>query len=95
MDKIAKIISDKSLKMSDCEYHTLRELENGGKIRALVIKGENKAHIEYICPQCKHHDYHQQEWTQVSKGAKYRFETKCSKCGFAIKVSKLKGKKGK
>jgi hypothetical protein len=27
----------------------------------------------------------------VSKGAKYRFEVKCAKCGEPIKVEKLKG----
>lgn len=95
MDKIAKIIAEKNLKASDAEYHTLRTLENGGKIRALVIKGENIAHIEYVCPSCKHAGYKTQEWKKVSKAAKYRFKTKCDKCGFLIKVEKLKGAKRK
>ena len=92
-DKIAKIISDKNLRPADCTYHTLRNLENNGKIRALVIKGENTVHVEYVCPQCGHYGYNTQEWKTVSKGAKYKFETKCEKCGSAIKVPKLKGAK--
>lgn len=92
-DKISKMISEKNLKSADCEYHTLRTLENNGRIRALVLKGEKTLHIEYVCPKCGHYDYVQQEWQAVSKGAKYKFETKCSKCGNAIKVPKLKGAK--
>ncbi|MEM5814425.1 MAG: hypothetical protein QXD77_01260 [Candidatus Aenigmatarchaeota archaeon] len=93
MDEIAKIISEKKLKAADAEYHTMRVLENGGKIRCLVAKGDNVAHIEYVCPNCKHSAYKKQEWKQVSKQARYRFSTKCDKCGFEIKVEKLKGGK--
>jgi len=92
-DKIDKLITDKKLTPSNCEYHTLRILENNGKIRALVIKGENILHVELICPKCGAYDYHTQEWKHVSKTAKYRFETKCPKCGFVIKIEKLKGAK--
>jgi phage FluMu protein Com len=92
-DKIDKIISEKKLTSSTCDYHTIRILENGGKIRALVIKGESIVHVELICPKCGNYDYNTQEWKQVSKGAKYRFEIKCSKCGNIVKVEKLKGKK--
>jgi len=95
MDEIAKIIAKKNLKMADIDYHTMRTLENGGKIRALVIKGEKIVHIEYICPACKHAGYKTQEWKKVSKAARYRFTTKCDKCGFLIKVEKLKGGKKK
>ena len=93
-DKIEKIITEKNLTPSTCGYHTLRNLENNGKIRALVVKGENIIHIELVCPKCGNYDYHTQEWKQVSKGAKYKFETKCPKCGDIIKVPKLKGAKG-
>ena len=94
-DKIESMIKEKNLKSTDCDYHTLRILENNGKIRALVIKGENILHVEYICPKCGNYGYNTQEWGKVSKGSKYRFETKCSKCSTAIKVEKLKGKKKK
>ncbi|MBU5575230.1 MAG: hypothetical protein QXF15_01515 [Candidatus Aenigmatarchaeota archaeon] len=88
--KIESIIKEKNLKLSDCDYHTMRSLENGGKIRALVLKGEKIAHVEYICPNCKNYEYKTIEWKQVSKGAKYRFTVDCGKCGFKIKVEKLK-----
>jgi len=93
--EIDRIIREKNLKAGDAGYHTLRPLENNGKIRALVIKGENQAHIEYTCPSCGHSGYRQQAWTTASKGSKFRFITKCDKCGFEIKISKLKGEKKK
>ena len=92
-DKISKIISEKKLTPSDCSYHTLRTLENNGKVRALVIKGENIAHIELICPFCGAYSYVKQEWKKVSKGAKIRFKVKCPDCGKIVKVERLKGKK--
>jgi len=94
-DKIQKIINEKKLTPSDCSYHTLRTLENKGKIRVLVIKGENTAHIELICPFCNAYIYITQEWGKVSKGSKFRFKVKCPKCGKLVKISKLKGKKNK
>jgi len=92
-DKIDKIIAERKLGAADCDYHTLRALENNGKIRALVVKGENIIHIELICPKCGNYDYHTEEWKQVSKAAKIRFSIKCPKCGNTVKVGKLKGKK--
>jgi predicted nucleic-acid-binding Zn-ribbon protein len=92
-DKIDKIIAEKKLTAADCDYHTLRALENNGKIRALVIKGENVVHIELVCPKCGNYDYQTQERKQVSKAAKIRFIVKCPKCGNTVKVEKLKGKK--
>ena len=93
MDEINRIIAEKKLKANDAEYHTIRLLENGGKIRALVVKGDNTLHIEYVCPSCKHAAYKKQEWAHVSKAARYKFSTKCDKCGFEINVDKLKGGK--
>jgi ribosomal protein L37AE/L43A len=93
MDDIDKIIAAKNLKAKDAEYHTIRVLENGGKIRALVVKGDNTLHLEYTCPQCKHSAYKKQVWVPVSKAARVRFAVKCDKCGFEMKVEKLKGGK--
>ncbi len=94
-EKITGIIKGRGLHAADCEYHTIRELENGGKLRALLIKGDTTLNIEYICPACKKYGYNQQEWKAVSKAAMYRFSTKCQHCGFEIKVPKLKGGKKK
>ncbi len=94
-DKIQKIIKEKNLTATDCSYHTLRTLENKGKIRALAIKGEDVIHIELICPFCNAYSYVTQEWGKVSKGSKFRFKVKCPKCEKLIKVTKLKGKKSK
>ena len=92
-DKIQKIINEKKLTPANCSYHTLRTLENNGKVRALVIKGENTIHIELICPFCNAYSYTTQEWVKVSKGSKYKFKLKCPKCEKLVKVTKLKGKK--
>ena len=91
--EIDKIITSRKLTPADCEYHTLRTLENNGKIRALVIKGENIAHIEFICPKCGTHSYQTQENKKVSKAAKIRYKVECPKCGEKLKIDKLKGKK--
>ena len=64
-------------------------------MRALVIKGENVIHIEFVCPKCGAYDYRTEEWKHVSKAAKIRFSAKCQKCGFVVKVEKLKGGKQK
>ncbi len=90
-ERIDAIIKERGITPSNVDYHTIRLLDKNGKIRALVAKGDNVVHIEYICPKCGHYEYLTQEWKKVSKGAKYRFEVKCAKCGEPIKVEKLKG----
>lgn len=85
-DKISNIIKERNLKPSDCTYHTLRNLENGGRIRVLVISGETNATAEYICPKCGHYGIEVKIW-------KRPFSVRCEKCGKVIKVPKLKGKK--
>lgn len=93
-DKISNIVKEKNLKPTDCDYHTLRALDKGGKIRALVTKAEpNVLHVEYICPECGNSDYYTTEYKKVSKASKIRFIAECSKCKFKIKVEKLKAKK--
>jgi hypothetical protein len=92
-DKISSIISERKLTAADCEYHTMRVLENNGKIRALVVKGESIVHVEMICPKCGNYDYHTEEWKPISKAAKIRLTDKCQKCGEKVKVEKLKGAK--
>ncbi|MBU3958100.1 MAG: hypothetical protein KKB25_03415 [Nanoarchaeota archaeon] len=86
-DKISSLIKEKSLKSSQCVYHTLRLLDNGGKIRVLVLP-DRIARAEYVCPKCGQYGFAEAEW-------KRPFSVKCEKCGATIKVPKLKGKKEK
>lgn len=95
MGKIDDIIRDKKITPALCDYHTRRTLENGGKIRALRIKGDNVNHVEYTCPKCGHEGYASIPFVPVSKAAKIRFIVECAKCKEKIKVEKLKGKKEK
>ena len=95
MDEISKIIQDRKITPSGCEYHTIRDLENNGRLRALVIKGESVLHIDYTCPKCGHTGYKKQEYVKVSKAAAIRFVVECDKCKFKIKIEKLKGGKKK
>ena len=92
-DKIDRIIKDRKLTPPDCTYHTLRPLENGGKVRVLVIKGDDKAYIELICPYCGKYTYEEQEYKKVSKASKIRMRVECSNCHKNTKVEKLKAKK--
>lgn len=94
-DKIDKIIKTRKLLPPDCTYHTLRSLENGGKLRVLVVKGEDIAHAELICPHCGKYTYEQQEYKKVSKTSKIRMRIECSNCHKKTKVEKLKAKKKK
>ncbi len=41
MDEIAKIIAEKKLKANDAGYHTIRMLENGGKIRCFLSRSSS------------------------------------------------------
>jgi hypothetical protein len=81
--KIQKIIDEKKIGPSDSEYHTQRGLENGGKIRVLLIKGEKDAHVEYICPYCGHYEC-------TVKPFKRPFSVKCGACDKLVRVQRLK-----
>ena len=94
-DKISSIIKERNLTAKDCKYHTLRTFENNGKVRCLVVKGDETIHIELICPKCGKYSYVTQEWKDVSKAAKIRFRVECPDCGNKLKVEKLKAKKKK
>lgn len=95
MGKIDDIITNQKITPADCDYHTRRLLENGGKVRVLRIKGDKINHVEYKCPKCGHEAYMTIEYTPVSKAAKIRFTIECAKCKEKIKVEKLKGAKEK
>jgi RNase P subunit RPR2 len=93
MSKIQEIVVQKGLKPNDCEYHTIRVFDDGTKVRAMVIKGDDTLHLEYTCAKCGHSDYTTQKYAKVSKAAKIRFSVVCSKCGNKINIEKLKAKK--
>lgn len=86
---IAELIKKEKIRPSDCLYHTNRQPLNkqkqrAGKIRVLVWKKEEpKARVEYICPECGHEEYTEETW-------KRPFSVKCSKCGYRIRVPKMK-----
>jgi hypothetical protein len=93
-DKISSIIAERKLTAADCAYHTMRVLDNNGRIRALVVRGdETIVHVEMICPKCGAYDYHTEAWVPISKAAKIRLTNKCTKCGEKVKIEKLKGAK--
>ncbi len=81
-DKIEKFIKENGITPKDCKYHTLRTLENNGRIRVLVLKSDNIARCEYICPNCGHYGYCEKEWRRP-------FSVKCDGCGKTIRVPKL------
>ena len=88
MSKIDDFVKQHGVKPSDCLYHTNRTAASksgkpSGSIRVLVPKSDGIARCEYICPECGHADYTEQEW-------KRPFSIKCAKCDFRITVPKMK-----
>ena len=72
------------------KYITTRTLKNEkgeikGKIRVLVLQGQNDATVDYTCPKCGFTEKTTKEW-------KRPFSIKCNKCGFLIRVPRLKKK---
>lgn len=86
LDIIKKLILEKGIKAGDFSYHTWRDLEEEGqvkgKLRILVLKADNIARTEFICPRCGKHGYREQEW-------KRPFAVKCD-CGNSIRAVKLR-----
>lgn len=86
LEKIHNFIKENNIGSGDFIYHTWRDVknnENTGKIRILVLKSDRKARTEYICPHCQHYGYKEKEW-------KRPFNIHCDNCGKLIKVPKLK-----
>lgn len=86
LTEIKKFIAMNNIKPDDFSYHTWRDIEEDGvskgKIRILVLKKDNIARTEFICPACGKHDYKEKEWERP-------FSVKCD-CGNTIKVPKLR-----
>jgi len=80
------------------EYITSRELENSagkiaGKIRILKLREESDANVELTCPECSNSEKRKESWGEpfvTGSGANKKFALACNKCGFNIKVLKLK-----
>lgn len=79
--------------MRNYSYITNRTLQNKsgeekGKLKIFVRTGSETAEGEYVCPECGNNG-------DINQVFKRPFSVKCSKCGFLLKVPKLKGKKAK
>jgi hypothetical protein len=80
------------------EYITTRYLQNSsdqirGKIRILKLTEETEATVEYTCSACGFTEKNKREWKEPfvhGSGANQTFHLKCKKCGFEIKLLKLK-----
>jgi len=62
--------------------------EEAGRIKAFVKSDSNSLEGEYKCPECGNEGSINQEFIRP-------ISVKCEKCGHAMKLPKLKGKKGK
>ncbi len=59
--------------------------KENGRLRIRVPKDSDTAEGDYLCPECGSQGRVSQEW-------KRPFMVKCGKCGFLMRVSKLKDK---
>jgi len=70
------------------KYLTNRTLRNKageekGKIRIVVKADSDTAEVDYVCPECVHSEHTEKPWERP-------FSVKCSKCGFVMKLPKMK-----
>jgi ssDNA-binding Zn-finger/Zn-ribbon topoisomerase 1 len=54
-----------------------------GRIAVLVRNGSDDADVKYTCPECEFSEQTKRPW-------KRPFSLKCSKCGFLIRLPRLK-----
>jgi RNase P subunit RPR2 len=76
--------------MPKFKYITKRTLHNKngedrGKILVVVRINSEDAEVDYTCPECQHSSHVIQRW-------KRPFSVKCEKCGFLMRLPRLKGK---
>lgn len=74
--------------MGNFRYITNRTLLNGlgeeaGNIAVLVRNDSDEADVKYKCPECGFSEQTKKPWQRP-------FSVKCSKCGFLIRLSRLK-----
>ena len=77
--------------MSQFKYITNRTIlnkagEEKGKVKAVVKTGTEILEGEYICAECQYEG-------KVNQAFKRPISVKCEKCGFLMRLPKLKGKK--
>ncbi len=61
----------------------IKDGEEKGRIKVLVKEGSDIAETDYVCPECGFCGHVEPEW-------KRPFSVKCSKCGFLMKLRRLK-----
>ncbi len=57
--------------------------EEKGRVKAYVPADSNTVYINYKCPECEFSEKTEQEW-------KRPFNVKCSKCGYVMRIPRLK-----
>lgn len=78
--------------MGNFKYITNRSLpdkagnEDAGRVRIMVRNGSDNAEGDYTCPECKYSG-------KVNQVFRRPITVKCGKCGYSMRLPKLKGKK--
>ena len=75
MERKYRFVSSRILKNS--------KEEEKGRMRVLVKTDSDTAETDYECPECGFKEHVEPEWERP-------FSVKCSKCGFVMKMPKLK-----
>jgi len=57
--------------------------EEKGKMLVMVPTGTETAHVDYVCPECGFTGHAETAWMRP-------FAVKCGKCGFVMKLPRLK-----
>ncbi len=60
--------------------------EDAGRVKAFVRNGSDMLEGEYKCPECGNEG-------KVSQAFKRPISVKCEKCGYIMKLPRLRGKK--
>lgn len=72
----------------DIKFITTRDLENSsgqkkGKVRVIVLKGEDVADVDLVCPECGYSQKKKEEFKMPMK-------LECGKCGFKLELKSLR-----
>ncbi len=69
-----------------CRTVANRSGEEKGRVKAFVRNGSDNIEGEYKCPECENKG-------KINQIFKRPINIKCEKCGFLMRLPKLKGKK--